>query len=151
MEFEIIEIDASEGGKQITLALDGSFTIYTVRDAQALLSQALARAGVILNLDLAGVSEIDSAGMQLLIHLARQARLGSKKLVLREHSAPVLHIMDIYGLFAFFANPVRISEKERDRYVLGYGLKRKENPALYAKVNGNTGYQEPEKRGGEAG
>jgi len=59
-----------------TLCLEGELTIYNAADAKARLAEVLGRPGG-LEVDLSAVTEVDSAGLQLLILARREAdRLG---------------------------------------------------------------------------
>ena len=66
-----------------------------------------------MELDLAGVTDIDSAGLQLLILVKNECRTRGKNLRLTGHSAPVLEILDLYNLESFFGDPVLIRPQEQ--------------------------------------
>ena len=62
-----------------------------------------------LELDLAGVTEMDSAGVQLLLVLKREAELAGKPLRLTHHSHAVYEVLELLRLQARFGAPVVIS------------------------------------------
>jgi anti-anti-sigma factor len=98
--------------KPCNFVLAGELTIYT---AQELKGQLLAPFDQCadLEIDLAGVSEIDSAGLQLLILLKQESLARGKTLRLTGHSPPVLEILDLCKLESFFGDPVLIWSQER--------------------------------------
>jgi len=88
--------------KSVALCLDGELSIYR---AAALKELVLAPLGpdTLLELDLAGVTDIDSAGLQLLM-LAKQTALAAGGDVrLCAASAPVLDLLALLGLSTAFA------------------------------------------------
>jgi len=62
----------SEASDAFRVCIEGEFTIYRAAELKAELLDALQRA-VAIELDLTNVSELDSAGVQLLLLLKRQA------------------------------------------------------------------------------
>lgn len=65
-----------------------------------------------LELDLAQVSEIDTAGLQLLIFAKREAQRLGKTLAIVAHSPAVRECLDFCNLAAFFGDPVVITARE---------------------------------------
>jgi anti-sigma B factor antagonist len=92
-----------------TLALDGEVTIYRATELRQTLLAALAEAPDGLAIDLAGVTEFDSAGVQLLMAAKRAANDSGRPLVLAEHSAAVLDVFELLDLAAFFGDPLVVS------------------------------------------
>ena len=76
---------------------EGELSIYTAADSKVALLNALAGAED-LEIDLASVTEIDTAGVQLLILLKREANRQGKRLVLTE----------LYHLAGWFGDPLVI-------------------------------------------
>lgn len=85
------------------LRLDGEVTIYRAQELKRTLLEALEHS-VALRIDLAGVSELDSAGVQLLIAAKNAADAENKPLELAHHSAPVLSCFALYDLAAVFGD-----------------------------------------------
>jgi anti-anti-sigma factor len=85
------------------LALTGELTVYHAADIRQTLLAALAEHPDGLDIDLSGVTEIDSAGVQLLM-AAKQALGGA--LSLSAHSAPVLEVFELFALGSFFGDPL---------------------------------------------
>ena len=59
-------------------------------------------------IDLSGVSEIDSAGLQLLLLAKREAERYANPLRLTGHSRAVLEVLDLCNLAGYFGDPVLI-------------------------------------------
>ena len=85
----------------------GAFTIYEAAEAKEALLGALSGAES-LEVDLAEVSEIDTAAVQVLVLLKREGTDTGRHLGLT-HGATSLHAIDRYGLGAFFGDPVVLS------------------------------------------
>jgi anti-anti-sigma factor len=90
------------------LGIDEEMTIYTAGVLKEELLRAFARAAE-LELDLTGVSQIDSAGFQLLALLKREALKAGKKVTFCNHSTPVLQLLDTYNAVGLFGDPVVLS------------------------------------------
>ena len=74
--------------------IDGEMTIYQAVEMKPKLMKQLERANQ-LEIDLSGVSEFDSAGLQLLILLKREATQHGKVLRLLAHSLAVLEVFSL--------------------------------------------------------
>ena len=85
------------------LAIEGEMTIYTALDTKPQLLRHLAKLKE-LEVDLSQVTEIDSAGLQLLCALKREASQAGVKLRIIEHSAAVIDVIDTYQLAGFFGD-----------------------------------------------
>jgi anti-anti-sigma factor len=87
-----------------TIRIDGELTIYRAAELAATLKAALAAlpAGAPLEIDLAAVAEMDSAGAQLLIAAHKSARAAGRALRLRHASPAVLEVFETLQLAAFF-------------------------------------------------
>lgn len=83
------------------LRLDGECTIYRAAELKPLLLQAL-RPGATLALDLAEISEIDTAGVQLLLLAQREARALGGGLRLEALSPPVEEVFTLLDLHRHF-------------------------------------------------
>lgn len=87
------------------VTLSGEITIATVRDTQPQLVAALS-AEMDIEVDVLQVSEIDSAGLQLLIAAKHEAVAQRKTLRLVGHSQAVLDMLDRCDLVGFFGDPI---------------------------------------------
>lgn len=98
-----MDIDYFRDGDRGSLALAGELTIYAAAEAKARLLAPLAECRE-LAIDLAGVSEIDSAGLQLLILARQHAAATGKSVGLVALSQPVRDLLELYDLAGFFAD-----------------------------------------------
>lgn len=87
------------------LRIEGEMTIYTAADLRAQLLPRLAEPQE-LEIDLSGVSELDSAGVQLLILAKREAGRCGRILRLSRHSPAVLEVFELYQLGGHFGDPL---------------------------------------------
>lgn len=105
---------AREAAAPVRVALAGSMTIYEAAAQKGELLAALAGAPA-LELDLGGVDEADTAGLQLLLLLAREAASDGKPVRVVSLSPALVEVLDRYGLASAFADlpagdPVRAAE-----------------------------------------
>ncbi|CAK0740165.1 hypothetical protein CCP3SC15_1090002 [Gammaproteobacteria bacterium] len=91
------------------VALNGEMTIFTAQKLATELLTPLA-AGVCLEIDLSGVNEIDSAGLQLMLAAKRMADVRDLPLRFVGHSPAVLNVLDLCDLVGFFGDPVVIQK-----------------------------------------
>ena len=90
------------------LKLAGVLTIYTAAQARDEVPAQMARHGARF-LDLSGVEELDTAGVQFLLWLKRDmARTGSE-LKLTGHSPAVIEVLDLLKLASAFGDPILLS------------------------------------------
>ena len=66
-----------------------------------------------MQLHLGGVSEVDTAGLQLLVLLKREAQRHNKTLRLIDHSPAVVEFLDLFDLAGHFGDPILISSQQR--------------------------------------
>ena len=91
-----------------TLELINELTIFTAAEQKDQLI-AFLNTGNDLEINLAKVSEIDTAGLQLLILLKREAGHLGKNLSYVMHSKAVLDILELTNLTAVFGDQVVLS------------------------------------------
>ena len=92
------------------LALAGEFSIFTVA---AIRDQVLAALGGAdeVEVDLAQVTELDSAGVQLMVAAKLEAIALEKRLNFTGHSSAVLDTLDLTDLSAYFGDPVLLHSR----------------------------------------
>ncbi|SHN43203.1 anti-anti-sigma factor [Duganella sacchari] len=89
------------------IALDGELTIYRAADLKVLVLDALRKARI-LEIDLSGVTELDTAGLQVLMLAKQAAAADQRTLRLVQHSPAVVEIFEMLDLVAFFGDAVLI-------------------------------------------
>ena len=94
------------------LMLRGELTIY---HADALKAQLLARLDqeAELEVDLRDVTEVDSAGIQILMAAKKEAQRRGQSMRLVHHSRPILEVFELLNLSGFFGDPVLLAEERR--------------------------------------
>ena len=93
--------------KTAKLALTGELTIY---EAANLKNQMLAslNASQGLEVDLSGITELDTSGVQLLLLLRHEAEVANKPLKWIKHSQPVSQVLTLLNLGGALGDPVSI-------------------------------------------
>ncbi len=94
-------------GKEATsvLRIEGEMTIYRAAELKQTLLASLDQAKE-LEVDLAAVTELDTAGIQILILAKKQALAKQRKLRLIAHSPAVLDVLERLNLAAYFGDPL---------------------------------------------
>ncbi len=88
--------------------ISGEMTIYRAAELKAELLAALDGCGALLEVDLGEVSELDSAGLQVLM-LAKQVALQRHiELHLLHHSPAVVEVFELLNVAAYFGDPLVI-------------------------------------------
>jgi anti-anti-sigma factor len=90
------------------LALSGELTIYRAAELKAELLNAL-RPDTELEVDLSGVTELDTCGVQLLMMAKSTAKAQGGALRLTAHSPAVLDVFDVFDLAGWFGDPLVIA------------------------------------------
>jgi len=93
------------------LALEGPLTIYGALELKDQLLAAVQDSPE-LRLDLAQVTELDSAGLQMLYLAKREASRRGHALHIVGHSAAVREVFDLANLNAYFGDPTLIPARE---------------------------------------
>lgn len=101
------------GADPAVLRIEGEWTIYRAAELKPGLLAALAAAPA-LELNLAAVTELDSAGVQLLMLAKEAARAAGKRLRLAAHSEAVLEVFEVLNLGAYFGDPLLMSAHRAD-------------------------------------
>jgi anti-sigma B factor antagonist len=90
-----------------TLRIDGEMTIYSAAEHKTQLLEHLEDCED-LELDLSDVGEMDSAGLQILLMLKREAEKAGHSLHLTNHSQAVFEVLELLNMQAHFGDPVVI-------------------------------------------
>lgn len=103
-----MQTEQTKDGDKTLLRIAGDMTIYHVNELKSILLDALADCQH-LEINLANVSDMDTAGFQLLVLAKRTALAENKKLNLTEHSSVVIEVLDTYHMAAYFGDPLILS------------------------------------------
>lgn len=89
------------------LALSGEMTIFAAAQIKDDWLNRL-NANEALSIDLSGVTEIDSSGVQLMLMLQRAAQMQHKPLRWTDHSPSVVRVLDLLKLGSVFDAPAAV-------------------------------------------
>lgn len=92
------------------LQVTGEMTIYRAAELKEMLLLALAKESDVLVLDLSGVTEMDVAGLQVLIMSKQAAQAQNRELRLVGHSPAVLDVFEILNVAAFFGDQLVMAD-----------------------------------------
>lgn len=87
------------------LPIEGEMTIYRAAELKQTLLNAL-NGATSLEVDLHGVTEIDSAGIQLLMLAKATGQANACEVKLTNHSPAVLEVFELLDLAAHFGDPL---------------------------------------------
>lgn len=90
--------------------ITGELSIFTASALREQFLDALDTASE-LEIDLSGVSEIDSAGIQLMVAAKKEAMSREKSLRFTGHSPAVYEVLELFELSGHFGDPLLIQSK----------------------------------------
>jgi len=93
----------------LRIAIEGEMTIYRAADLKVTVLEALRKTKV-LEIDLSGISELDTAGLQVLMLAKQTAAADQRELRLLQHSPAVMEIFEMLDLVAFFGDAVLVHD-----------------------------------------
>jgi len=99
------------GGNVQRLVIESDLTIYNAPEQKATLFAALDQADVV-ELDLAQVGDIDSAGLQVLLLAKRESLAKGKEMRIVAHSPAVQELLDFLNVAGYFGDPLVIPAGE---------------------------------------
>ncbi len=97
-------------GNAVQFTIAGEMTIFRAAELKAAMLAEIAQAQEI-EIDLSRVTEIDSAGVQLMVAAKLEAILRGKELRFSGHSKPVTDMLDLCDLGSFFGDQIVISSQ----------------------------------------
>lgn len=100
---------AADGGCRLTVA--GEVNIYAAAEFKDRVDEKVAGCTA-LEMDLSGVSELDTTGVQVLMAMKHQCSAEERELRLVSHSPAVLDVFELYGLDRFFGDPLLITGED---------------------------------------
>lgn len=105
-----ITVEHSDGICQMLIA--GEMCIYEAHEIKDELIASVAESNE-LEIDLSQVSEMDSAGLQLLLLAKKMCTDSNKTLRLVSHSEAALEVIDSYHMASFFGDPMVIPDPKK--------------------------------------
>ncbi len=102
---------AESAQERLNITINEDMTIYNAAAQKPMLLEALADCRE-LDLDLSQVSEMDTAGFQVLLLVKREALKANKAVRLTAHSKAVTELLDLYNMASYFGDPMVIPAKE---------------------------------------
>ena len=103
-----MEITQEQSGDKCCLYMRGDCNIYHAETIKTFLLEIL-RTPASFDVDLSGVTEIDTAGIQVLMAAKNHAKAHGVELRLLGHSPPVLELIEIYDLAAWLGDPLVVA------------------------------------------
>lgn len=102
----------STNGDARRLVLEANLTVYNAPEHKRTLLDTLEQAKVI-ELDLAAVGEIDSAGLQVLLLAKRESLAKGKELRIVRHSPAVQDLLEFFNVASYFGDPLVIPAEHK--------------------------------------
>lgn len=100
-------MNSSETAGGGVLRIEGELSIFRAAE----LKQALLCEPQPTEVDLSGVTEIDTAGLQLLMLAKRTAQAAKRELRLVGHSAAVIDVFELLNVSGFFDHPLVVTNR----------------------------------------
>jgi len=94
----------------VSLRIEGEMTIYRAQEIKQLLLEPLQQPHATVEVNLSGVTDLDTAGLQLLLLAKRTALKQEGQLRLVGHSPAVLGVFDLLNLAAYFGDDLVIPQ-----------------------------------------
>lgn len=89
------------------IRIDGELSIYRAAELKETLLAAV-RDHAAVEIDLSGVTEFDTAGVQLLLLAKREALAAQRTLTLTRHSPVVVEVLELLDLVGHFGDPIAL-------------------------------------------
>lgn len=92
------------------MIIEGDLTIYQANDVYEKFRKQFAVCEEI-EIDLQFVSELDTAGVQILLSVKRQALEAGKQITMSMHSEPVIEVFELLNIAHEFGDPIVLSNR----------------------------------------
>lgn len=93
------------------LRIDGELTIFRAMELKlTMLADPLPE-----EIDLSGITELDTAGVQLLMLVKRTALAQQRELRLVGHSPAVMEVFELFNMAAYFGDPLVMDSSENKK------------------------------------
>jgi anti-sigma B factor antagonist len=97
----------------ISISISNEMNIYSANELKTLLDKVIDDNRE-LEINLAGVTQIDSAGVQLLMLTKKERDNNNLRLSLVQHSNAVLDTFEFLGLVSYFNDPIVLTNRKGD-------------------------------------
>jgi anti-anti-sigma factor len=121
-----MEFKENTEGSMCSITLEGDLTVKKVNTLYLNFTAIINNENIkSISVDLAGVYEMDTAGIQMLMALKTYSSQLNKSFKLINHSLSVLKIIDLYGLAVFFRDKLVVPKKYSEQLNFRYGIKKR--------------------------
>ncbi|GLH71724.1 hypothetical protein GETHLI_02260 [Geothrix limicola] len=104
----MLTFESTQQKGKVLIKLVGALTIYTAVQARKEFSDAL-EVHAAPEVDLSGVDEIDTAGVQVLLWIKQEAALRGRSIPFAFHSPAVVEVLDLLNLAGTLGDPILIA------------------------------------------
>ncbi|MES0489800.1 MAG: STAS domain-containing protein [Leptospirales bacterium] len=118
-----MDVQIQEKGEHSIVKLEGELTIYFASQVLDAIYDLLNKTDKIA-VDLSGIIEADTSGIQALIVIKREAFRRKKTIKYVNHSEIIVRLIDLLGLVGLFGDKIKIPAENRDNYAFHYGVKK---------------------------
>lgn len=92
------------------ISLEGELTIYQANELYEKFQKQLATCDA-LDINMQSVTEIDTAGVQILLALKREATKCNKSITISMHSTSVVEVFELMNIANEFGDPIVLSNR----------------------------------------
>ena len=118
-----MDVQIQEKGEHSIVNLKGELTIYFAAQTLDAIYDTLNKTDKIA-IDLSGILEADTSGIQALVVIKREAMRRQKTVKYVNHSEIIVRLIDLLGLVGLFGDKIKIPAENRDNYAFRYGVKK---------------------------
>ncbi len=104
-----MEIDVAIVGEYCQISLAGEMTIYVAENLKNSELFSAFEQCTRVDVDLSMISEMDTAGLQIMVAAKASAQAQGKEVHFINHSSAVLNVLDLCNMASFFGDPMVIS------------------------------------------
>ncbi len=109
-------------GKQLQLFIEGSCTIYSVKELYSAIADDYGK-NAKMTIDVSCIDEFDTAAFQFFLALKKDAFVRKRKVSIVNHSQSFLKFLDLFGVAGLFHDRLAISKNEKSMFPFKYGTK----------------------------
>lgn len=117
-----MNIRSERQGSNVKVYIDGSCTIYTVKELYAQMVSFYQKFQTMV-IDASKIDEMDSSAFQLFLALKKDSVKSGRKVSIVNHSPAFLRFLDLFGAAGLFHDRLTIPRKDKKLYPFKYGTK----------------------------